>query len=112
MAKKETAGVFKDMYVQKNIQHNAGVVNFIGVFGSLVAGLIAGIWGVTGWGGFLYYLAMQIVVATLLYMKTGGQVDSFFVSRSSVFFGEVLNSTLLLTFILFWTLSHNYIHLF
>ena len=32
--------------------------------------------------------------------------------RSSVFFGEVLNSTLLLTFILFWTLSHNYIHLF
>ena len=34
-----------------------------GVFGSLVAGLIAGIWGVTGWGGFLYYLAMQIVVS-------------------------------------------------
>ena len=32
--------------------------------------------------------------------------------RFSVFFGEVLNSTLLLTFILFWTLSHNYVHLF
>ena len=32
--------------------------------------------------------------------------------RRSVFVGELFNSTLLLTFILFWTLSHNYVHLF
>jgi hypothetical protein len=32
------------------------------VFGALVAGLIAGLWGVTGWGGFLYYLGMHLVV--------------------------------------------------
>lgn len=30
----------------------------------------------------------------------------------SIFYGEILNSTLLLTFILFWTISHNYVHLF
>ena len=98
----------KDMYVPKNIQHNAGVLNFMcalaaclaciqaimsltawvhscrthscegskcpapkavymlctcsGVFGALVAGLIAGLWGVTGWGGFMYYVAMHCVV--------------------------------------------------
>lgn len=38
-----------------------------GVFGALVAGLIAGIWGVTGWGGLLYYLVMQMVVRLRLY---------------------------------------------
>jgi hypothetical protein len=32
--------------------------------------------------------------------------------RRSIFVGELFNSTLLLTFILFWTLSHNYVHLF
>ena len=88
MPKEQSESPFKDMYVPKNIQHNAGVVNFMyvrlsckgfmlipcqtifeesqtcrGVFGALVAGLIAGIWGVTGWGGFLYYLAMQAVVS-------------------------------------------------
>ncbi len=42
-----------------------------GVFGALVAGLIAGIWGVTGWGGFLYYLAMHMVVS----LCSGGMVD-------------------------------------
>ena len=88
MPKEQSESPFKDMYIPKNIQHNAGVVNFMyvrlsckgfmsmtcqtlfenrktcrGVFGALVAGLIAGIWGVTGWGGFLYYLAMQAVVS-------------------------------------------------
>lgn len=29
MAKKEPESIFKDMYVPKNIQHNAGVVNFM-----------------------------------------------------------------------------------
>ena len=88
--KEQSESPFKDMYIPKNIQHNAGVINFMyvrlscksftsvpgqtlferkrtcrGVFGALVAGLIAGIWGVTGWGGFLFYLAMQAVVSFL-----------------------------------------------
>ena len=29
MPKKEPESIFKDMYVPKNIQHNAGVVNFM-----------------------------------------------------------------------------------
>jgi hypothetical protein len=32
------------------------------VVGALVAGMVAGLWGVTGWAGFLYYLAMHAVV--------------------------------------------------
>ena len=33
------------------------------IFGSLVAGLMAGIWGVTGWIGFAYYFAAHAVVS-------------------------------------------------
>lgn len=36
----------------------------------------------------------------------------FLMHRFMFLFGELLNSTMLLTFILFWTLSHNYVHLF
>lgn len=32
--------------------------------------------------------------------------------RRALFLGELFNSTLVLTFILFWTLAHNYTHLF
>lgn len=34
------------------------------IFGSLLAGLVAGILGVTGWIGFSYYFAAHIVVST------------------------------------------------
>ena len=34
-----------------------------GVFGALVAGMVAGLWGVTGWIGFSYYLASHAVVS-------------------------------------------------
>ena len=33
-----------------------------GVFGALVAGMVAGLWGVTGWLGFTYYLVSHAVV--------------------------------------------------
>ena len=35
-----------------------------GVFGALVAGTVAGLWGVTGWIGFTYYLASHAVVSS------------------------------------------------
>ncbi|KAK9827246.1 hypothetical protein WJX81_002297 [Elliptochloris bilobata] len=101
-----------ELILQKNVAHNAGVANFIGVFGALVAGMVAGLWGVTGWIGFTYYLAMHAVVSTLLLVKCGFNTKAFFQSRRALFIGEMFNSTLLLTFILFWTLAHNYTHLF
>ena len=32
------------------------------VFASLIAGLAAGVLGVTGWGGFIYYVLVHILV--------------------------------------------------
>ena len=33
---------------------------------SLVAGLTLGIWGITGWVGFLYYFGIHVVVGIIL----------------------------------------------
>ena len=55
-----------------------------GVFGSLVAGLIAGILGVTGWGGFLYYLAMQIVVSITTPVNSPSTLQQHIVSALTV----------------------------
>ena len=81
------------------------------IFGSLVAGLMAGIWGVTGWIGFAYYFAAHAAVSSgslyiqmdvlilptprdniqaplqvtvLLWYKTGGKIDLYFPSRWAV----------------------------
>jgi hypothetical protein len=40
------------------------------------------------------------------------EVTFYLLYRLGLLFGDALSSTMLLTFILFWTLSHNYVHLF
>ena len=33
------------------------------VFASLLAGLVAGVWGITGWSGFAYYFVAHLLVS-------------------------------------------------
>ena len=81
---------------------------------ALTSALAAGVLGVEGWSGFLYYLAGQAVAASALWAKSAGRPEAFSASGSRVglLVGESLGSTSLLTFILFWSLAHNYVHLF
>ena len=42
--------------------YESTICNCSRVFASLVAGLAAGVLGVTGWGGFIYYFLVHILV--------------------------------------------------
>ena len=79
---------------------------------ALTSALAAGVLGVEGWSGFLYYLAGQAVAASALWAKSGGRPEDFALSKVGLLVGESLGSTSLLTFILFWSLAHNSVHLF
>jgi len=79
---------------------------------ALTSALAAGVLGVEGWSGFLYYLAGQALAASALWLKSGGKPEEFALSKVGLLVGESLGSTSLLTFILFWSLAHNYVHLF
>ncbi|KAK9808908.1 hypothetical protein WJX72_006183 [[Myrmecia] bisecta] len=102
----------EEMLNMQHMKHNAGIINFVRVFASLVAGILAGVLGVEGWGGFLYYLVIQAVVSGLLHIKAKGNAKQYFKQRRELYIDQVFTSTTLLTFILFWTISHNFIHLF
>ena len=79
---------------------------------ALTSALAAGVLGVEGWSGFLYYFAGQAVAASALWAKCAGEPEAFSLSKIGLLAGESLGSTSLLTFILFWSLAHNYVHLF
>lgn len=95
-----------------NIRSNFTIISFNRVFASLIAGLATGVLGVTGWGGFAYYFLVHALLGVPLYLKTKGQPTEYLQSGRSVWVDEVFTSTSLLTFILFWTLTHNFVHLF
>lgn len=50
--------------------------------------------------------------AAIIYTKAGGVPSAFSDSPTSLLVGEALGSSALLTFFLWWALSHNYLHLF
>ena len=52
------------------------------------------------------------MAASALWAKSGGRPEDFALSKVGLLVGESLGSTSLLTFILFWSLAHNYVHLF
>lgn len=54
-----------------------------------------------GWGKSLLHPGLLITELVLVLLN-----------RSHLYFGQALNSTTLLTFILFWTITNNFIHLF
>merc|ERR1712130_895017 len=49
MARGSEPGFGGDLQNQINLRHNLGVSTFVRISGSLLAGLVAGILGVTGW---------------------------------------------------------------
>lgn len=52
------------------------------------------------------------MAASALWLKSAGKPEEFALSKVGLLVGESLGSTSLLTFILFWSLAHNYVHLF
>ncbi|KAL0042469.1 hypothetical protein WJX82_010797 [Trebouxia sp. C0006] len=106
-------GAFGQQFLNgPSIRNNFTIISFNRVFASLVAGLATGVLGVTGWGGFAYYFLVHALLGLPLYLKTKRQPTEYLQSGRSLWVDEVLTSTSLLTFILFWTLTHNFVHLF
>ena len=57
-------------------------------------------------------LTLPTQAAAVLYAKAVGAPSAFAPSATSLLAGEAAGSTALLTFVLFWTLAHNWVHLF
>eukprot|EP00891_Asterochloris_glomerata_P006741 jgi/Astpho2/6741/Aster-x1398 len=102
----------QDLLNGSAIRHNATVLSFNRVFASLLAGLVAGVWGITGWSGFAYYFIAHLLLTIPLYFKANFAPQRYFQSNKALWMDNVVDSTSVLTFILFWTLSNNFVHLF
>ena len=79
-------------------------------FGAIVAGLVAGILGLTGFWGALCYFAANGFISAVLYQTLGTRRQKFFPSKKSYFLDGL--TAQIATFILFWTLAYDIVHIF
>ena len=79
-------------------------------FGAIVAGLVAGILGLTGLWGVLCYLAANGLISVVLYQTLGTRKQKYFPSKKSYLLDGL--TAQIATFILFWTLAYDIVHIF
>eukprot|EP00775_Hariotina_reticulata_P004719 gene4719-4969_t len=96
----------------QHFKNNLGVVYFLRIYTTIIAGSAVGIWGMEGWGGFIVYLLSQLLCTVPIILKCGGSYKKFFPSWDKVALEHVFSSTAILSYILFWMIFYNICHVF
>ena len=86
--------------------------DYVKTFMGIVSGLVAGVFGATGWfGGFFVYVLLHVLVhlgmVTMMKWDTKAYIN---VSLGSFVFGDLTSQ--LMSFLLFWTLAYGLVHVY
>ena len=94
----------------RNVMHNAKSLNFSRTSLSVLAGVVAGILGLTSLYGFLFYIVVSGVLG-LYYLLSEATSDAVhFLNKQQLVTGFVAEN--LFTYILVWTLMYGCVHVY
>ncbi|KAH7435705.1 hypothetical protein KP509_06G076100 [Ceratopteris richardii] len=108
--KSKTDGDDVSLYSAENIQHNMRTLYYSRTFLSIVGGIVAGILGLTGVSGFLFYFVIMMATSAAVALKAGFKIGMYFDSLNRVTLDGLTAG--LMSFVLFWTLAYDIVHIF
>ena len=106
----ELAGLDVEAYSPFAMRNNLALVEYCRASLAFISGSAAGILGLTGLNGFIFYLVASLVMSILLGLKTQSKCDRYFLSRWHVWTNGVFGE--LFTYLLVWTFMYGMIHVF
>ena len=77
---------------------------------AVLAGACAGILGLWGLQGVVFYILASAVVSVLLYLQTGAKWSDKFLSVWDPLWTGILGN--ILPYVLFWTLLYGFVHVY
>ncbi|ELT88181.1 hypothetical protein CAPTEDRAFT_87841, partial [Capitella teleta] len=92
------------------IRQNAAILDYCRTSVSCLAGVTAGIMGLTGLYGFIFYFLTAGMMSMMLLTKAGSSWKKFFSSWSVLFSSGLFGG--LFTYILFWTFLYGMVHVY
>lgn len=92
------------------VRGNAAVLDYCRTSVSALSGATAGILGLTGLYGFIFYLLASILLSLLLILKAGRRWNKYFKTRRPLFTGGLIGG--LFTYVLFWTFLYGMVHVY
>ncbi|XP_014663245.1 PREDICTED: ER membrane protein complex subunit 6-like [Priapulus caudatus] len=98
------------VYNSVAIRNNAAVIDYCRTSLSALSGCTAGILGLTGLNGFIFYFVTALCLSVVLLMKGGNDWSRYFMSRTSLASNGLLGG--LFTYVLFWTFLYGMVHVY
>uniref|UniRef100_A0A1L8EHB5 ER membrane protein complex subunit 6 n=1 Tax=Haematobia irritans TaxID=7368 RepID=A0A1L8EHB5_HAEIR len=97
-------------YSEAAIRHNISAVEYCRTSMAAITGCAAGILGLNGLLGFLFYFISVFVLWFLVLMKSGTHWRKFFINRQSLLTNSFMGA--LCTYVLFWTFLYGMVHVY
>ncbi|KAI8798893.1 ER membrane protein complex subunit 6 [Biomphalaria glabrata] len=97
-------------FSEMSLRQNASVLEYCRTSISALSGATAGIMGLTGLWGFIFYFITAAMLSVLLLLKAGSRWNTFFVTRTVLFSNGLLGG--LFTYVLFWTFLYGMVHVY
>mmetsp|Transcript_11660 Transcript_11660/g.22189 ORF Transcript_11660/g.22189 Transcript_11660/m.22189 type:complete len:114 (+) Transcript_11660:82-423(+) len=92
------------------LQENMRTLNNCRIFGGVMAGCVAGLLKIEGTLGVLVFIVVTLVHSLMICVKMGFEISRHFPKSRDLFVSQFGGG--LLSFILFWTLSYDLVHIF
>ncbi|KAL3878459.1 hypothetical protein ACJMK2_030807 [Sinanodonta woodiana] len=98
------------VYNEMAMRQNNFVLEYSRTSMSALSGAAAGILGLTGLYGFIFFFIMAFVLSFLLLLKAGSNWSKYFPSRKMLFLSGQFGG--LFTYVLFWTFLYGMVHVY
>eukprot|EP00850_Spirogloea_muscicola_P015410 SM000117S25530 [mRNA] locus=s117:432074:433584:+ [translate_table: standard] len=97
-------------HVQENVQNNVRILYYSRTFLSIFGGVAAGILGLTGLAGFFFYILVMLLSSVAVLLKARLDVGAYFPSWQQLVLDGIGQG--MMSYVLFWTLAYDIVHIF
>ena len=101
---------FSEVFAMDRIGYNARILNFVRTFVAIISGCAAGIMGITGLYGFACFFISTLLLSVGLYLKVSCEPKPFFKKPEDIWTEGIMQG--LMSYILFWTLFYDIVHIY
>ncbi|ORX78678.1 hypothetical protein BCR32DRAFT_234868 [Anaeromyces robustus] len=93
-----------------SMMENNQTAQAIRILASLFGGFAAGIMGLTGWSGIIFYGILSVVIFFFILLKAKFQYTKYFNGIKDVLVGDLFSN--FLCYVMFWTLGYALVHVY
>ena len=97
-------------YSDASIRYNEFLLDYCQTSMSALSGCAAGIIGLTGVYGFVFYFVCSLFLSFIILMYMGSNVNRFFISKITIISGTLWSG--IQTYLLFWTFLFGMVHVY